>query len=221
MDLPQDLRTGIDLVNDHRYAEALMLFHDLTIAYPENARVREGYANAYWGLYQYAEAITQFEIALEIDPDNARFYINLSSLHHLLKNEKLAKEFIYKAAATTKNTSARQEAFGYIAQYNNDYEQAVEHFRYALELWATSKGAIISLGGSLLYLKQYEQTEKVMQEGLLFWNLHHEERAYLLAMLGKAQLRSGKEDEGIRNLTNAFELYPAIPSCEELSSGTI
>ncbi|MGB0383823.1 MAG: tetratricopeptide repeat protein [Ardenticatenaceae bacterium] len=103
---------GADALEEGRYSAAVQDFRQAVTLFPDNANGHYNLARAYESLYQYEEAISEYQQALELDDELWPAYNNLGSLYLVARNEPDAALTILLAAQTRTNDAYEEAVLG-------------------------------------------------------------------------------------------------------------
>ncbi len=115
----------------------------------------------------YAEAIEQFNLALEIDPGYSDVLANLGKALLMTDAYDAAIETLDKGAEQAPNYADIQNYLGIAKLYKEDYAAAVEHLQKAIELNANYIGAHYHLGMALLALSLSDESNEALRQQAL------------------------------------------------------
>lgn len=152
--------------------------------------------------YKTKEAVDMFRRALELNPDLLNVRVNLSIALFYLPDHAAAKK---EAQIILEKNSQHAQAnyiMGLIARSENQFDQALAHFRKVLETDDADVGANINIGQILTQQKKYA-------EATIAFRKAHEAEPYnetALYNLGLLLTRTGQREEGQRLLAKFQQL---------------
>ena len=131
-------------------------------------RIDERHYNAWYGLaniYQfqqdYKNALWHFNKARQINPNSSVLYVCISNIHKLQSRYKIALQFVDKALSLTQatghhNLKARLEKAN-IFILMNEYEKAIDEFKYLLQIIPNEWKIHFHLGEVYLMIKNKDK----------------------------------------------------------------
>jgi tetratricopeptide (TPR) repeat protein len=180
-------------------------------------RVRLERGNLFLKLERYTEAVTDFEIAAKLAPDQptAFFYLG-TALEHLLRLEEAEKAF-QRAAELDPSLLPAHEELGDIRLILNKYQQAETAYIRVLELAreaadrAAEARAHLGLGKVYRHLEKWVDAEREVNTAVnLTGDNQAETYANAVFELGMVQLAMGQIEAATLQFTNSavlFEVY--------------
>ncbi len=135
--------SGVDQLNNGNYEKAIEIFTEFIYKYPSHNyldKVYEGRGYAYLKLQKYSNAISDFDIAIELNPYN---YYAYNSRGIAKQSPKLYPEIIDLAGALDDFKKAIEIEPGFATAYFNrgmlyysflDYKKAISDFENAIKL---------------------------------------------------------------------------------------
>jgi tetratricopeptide (TPR) repeat protein len=153
-----------DPVRDIRVFSSLLIAC-LTVAAPANAANAEAFALNKKGIElakagKISEAIAEIKKAVQIDPNNADYHNNLSSLYTALKKPAKAEQEAQLAVKARPSEARSNLNLGRLALANKDYSVAEKAFRTVLKTQPKNADALIGLAGVLRWQKKLDEAEK-------------------------------------------------------------
>jgi len=209
------LETGLSLLNYQHYSEALAALLKVPQASLRNEHEQKtlhmGIGSAYWGMEKYEEAIAEFRAASHLDPNDPEPYLSMAHVHKMTGTKAAEQSTLREAASVPVDCSGREEALGYLSQYEGNYEAALGHMRRA-EQMAPAKGDIPwAIGNTLFLLKRYEEAAAAFERTLLF-PAAKEDRSNQFADLGRTRLLLGQTEAAKEAFAEALRLFPETRS---------
>jgi protein O-mannosyl-transferase len=98
-------------------------------------------------------------------------------------------------------------AIGAVYQSRRDLTKAAECYQKALEMSPSMKSALVNMGGVMMDLGRYKESEDYLRKALAVDPYSVD--AY--SLLGRAQASAGKIDEAVVSLKKANQLAPDVP----------
>lgn len=152
---------------------------------------------------RYSDAVRYLQIAIDKDADNLSAHIALARTYDLLqqteKAENIYVELIQKAP---KNWEVFQ-GYGYFLARHGRYSEAVDTYHRVLELTPENLVAINNLGGTLLFLGDFNKAIPHFESSLRISS-----NSTAFSNLGTAYYYLGKFDKAVFYYKKAIELSP-------------
>ncbi len=143
--------------------------------------------------YDYAEAMTQFNHCLRLDPVNFTCEDNLGAAQLQAGQFDAAQKSIERAHSLEPERAEPLVNFGYLADARGDWKKAVSYYAQAIEMWPYSREAYVDIGIS------YEQHElyPLAQAALIKGIAAVPDDGRLHVLLGQAYQAQGARDRAI------------------------
>lgn len=163
-------------------------------------KMTEGNKLAYRGDYQ--GALSKYNEAVQIDPNNAHARKNVSTIYSYWKNEEQAKADYDKAIQDNPRNSDAYRNRGMFYFYLNDYEKAIQDFNKAIELNPNNARHYFDRGYIYYYYK--ENNEQALRDFSRAIELNPKEAVFYMyrantyeamGQVEKARADSAKADE--------------------------
>ncbi len=144
---------------DHKdYAEAVRSYKEYLAKKPDDAEAHFDLGNAYASLKQAADAKTEYEKAISLDPKLDAAYVNLG-ITLMDSDPAAAVEPLQKAAALLPNEARPQFLLGWAYERSGKAPLAIEHYRAAEKLDEKNSDIHFALGRVLLTSNQPAEAE--------------------------------------------------------------
>ncbi|HXG54583.1 MAG TPA: sulfatase-like hydrolase/transferase [Vicinamibacterales bacterium] len=149
-DLDIEIRLGTYLAETGAAAEAVPMLERTVKAAPGNVEAANGLGIAYARASRPGDALRTFERVLATDPRNAFALENLGTVQ-LQRGDLRAAQDAFARAVTTAPTSSRAHAgLGVIASQQQRNDEAIVHWRRAVELDPRNFDALFNLTSALI-----------------------------------------------------------------------
>jgi tetratricopeptide (TPR) repeat protein len=155
-------------------------------------------------LGRYAEAIENYSIALELDPDDAMAYRGLGDVLYDLERYEEANENYYKATACAPDDAMAYRGLGDAFSRQGKYEEAIENYNKATARAPDDAVAYRGLGDAFFSQGKYEEAIENYNKA----TAHAPDDATAYRKLGDTLSLLNKVDEAIKNYNKAVELNP-------------
>jgi len=122
------------------------------------------------GQYQYDEAIEQYQIAIDIDPDFGRAYVGLATIHSNLRQNQEADKY-YKEALARIDRMPEREKYRTLGAYffrKRDFKKAIEYNSTLVEKYPADLSGNANLGLAHYFMRNMN---KAVEQGLKTINL--------------------------------------------------
>jgi tetratricopeptide (TPR) repeat protein len=150
------------------------------------------------------EAITQYQKALQIEPDYAEAHDNLGTLFVRMGRVEEGIAQFQKALRIQPDYAGAHDNLGAALLQTGKVDEAIAQFQKALQTMPESAGAYCNLGAALLQKGKVEEAISQFQMALQIDPDHAEAHNNL----GNALARLGKADEAIAHLQKALQFQP-------------
>ena len=148
------------------------LLEEMTLKYPDDANLYFEIGNHYYDEVMPVEARTNYEHALELDPDMNKARVNLAML--LVESDEVdsAKALLEEAIRREPKDAKAYNNLGMVYYADLDVERAVRNFEHALEIEPDNQEAHYNLGlafaesGLLLEaIREWRAVLEISEEG--------------------------------------------------------
>lgn len=158
-DTPDPVLVAAHAAMDHKdYGEAVRSYKEYLAKKPDDADAHFDLGNAYASLKQAADAKTEYEKAISLDPKLDAAYVNLGIM--LMDSDPAAAiEPLQKAAALLPNEARPQFLLGWAYERSGKPPLAIEHYRAAERLDEKNSDIHFALGRVLLTSNQPAEAE--------------------------------------------------------------
>lgn len=151
----------------------------------------------------YAAAVTDFSVAIELDPYFVQAYENRGVARFYLQDYKGAIDDYDKALQinpTDYNTLGRR---GWAKFYLQDYQGAVADFTVSVE-GSSDKSRFLNMRGQAKYrLQDYDGANADFSEVIKSWSSGNDEKGKAYYWRGMIEIEVGRKDSGCTDLTKA------------------
>ena len=140
---------GFIYLQERHYQEALQPTLDGLILRPKFADGHLNLGNIYDGLKRYPEAITEFQTAIQLEPNMPRLadaYYNLGNVYLKMGSKPEAVTAFQKAASLAPEDGYVQDQLGYAYQITGSFEKAVTPHLAATRIVPTNANFWLNLG---------------------------------------------------------------------------
>jgi tetratricopeptide (TPR) repeat protein len=203
------LAVGAGVLTERRnrvYQNDLSLWLDTVAKSPGSAIAQSSLGTAYFARGRFQEAMHQFEVSLQIDPDLASNHFNLGLLlARMSRLSEAAAEFTRSFQINTRLYPAHYQ-LGLVLLDMHRPQEALEHFREALRLMPTLAPAEYECGGALFKLGRLVEAIPHYQEALRL------EPDYVEAEcdLGVALFKTNRVAEAVACFEQALRIDPNL-----------
>jgi superkiller protein 3 len=180
------------------YEAAVTAYQEYLAKKPDDATVHYDLGYAYTAMQKSAEAKTEYEKAISLDPKMASAYQNLG-LTLLTSDPAAAVAPLQKAAELLPENARAKWLLGTALETNGKLDLAIAQYEAAKKLDAKDPDILESLGGALLRAGRPAEAESVFREAL---SLHPEGGALGQAHIGlaRALIAQKKIEESAKEL---------------------
>ena len=212
---------GYALAGLKKYGEMRESCTTATIIDPKAVYAWNCQGEALHNLERYVEAITAFERAIALNPDDPIFLINKSeSLRALGQSEasidviKQAIQVLEKIEVAQGRDRVRGEFavaltfLGHGYRQNQQYSDAIAAYQQAIDYDSNYFPANIGLGIAITKTENYQQAQAEFERILENPQLTDVQQAQIWFHLGKVKCSSGEPASGVTALEKAIELKP-------------
>jgi tetratricopeptide (TPR) repeat protein len=200
------LRAGMANERTGDYAGAVRTYMRGLAVEPENAELLNSLGFALFQQGKSQEAVDALEKAVSVDPKHMKAHNNLALAAVDLGELELA-EAHYRESLAIEPQPAIHNDLGYVLERQGLTEEAVEHYRKALELDETSASAHHNLAASLVRSGELSEAERHFRAALA-----RQPSAKTYSGLGFALWKQGRADEAVASLNDAIEADPEFPA---------
>jgi len=191
------------------YSSPLSLWEDTASQAPKNASARINYGTALLDVGRLAEARTQYEYALSIDPDSCYVCANVALGRWLTGDPTGAEKLFQKALSLDPDSEFTHFNYAVMLMETGRPEQALVHFNRAIianpkradsyTALGVASGRLGEIATALGFFKKALQLDPYSDEA--YYNR------------GNLLLKAGRTDEAVGNYTRAIELNGLCTKC--------
>ena len=150
-----------ELLQSGRIKEALPFLESLTDVNPKNAIVLYNLGIAYSELGRFEDAVIRLKKSLEYDSSNSNAWVGIGVAYNNLNRKADAKNALNKAVTLDPANGYAHRNLGAALAMDEDYQQALPHFREAYHQLPKDPQAIYGLGKCLIELNALEEADEL------------------------------------------------------------
>ncbi|TXT39407.1 MAG: hypothetical protein FD138_92 [Planctomycetota bacterium] len=166
-DLEALSKEGRQLFRQGKHAEAIRVFEQALQADPDQIEIHEAIATAHFVLKQYDQAIEHFTRVTQLQPMNAKAYINLGAVYNRKEEFQKAADILKKAISRDGKAVEAYYNLGIAYRGTKQPAMAVNAYKEALKLNPRMLDAMQNLGNSYLEMNNpkaaIEQYKKALE----------------------------------------------------------
>ena len=194
-------------IDKQDYASAAQNYKDYLAKKPDDAAVHYDLGYAYTALHQPADAKSEYEKAISLNPKLGPAYQNLGIT--LLSDDPAGALAALQKAAELLPTDARTKwLLGTALEENGNFALAVDQFEAAKKLDAKDPEVLVSLGQALLKVGRDKEAFAAFQDALAL-----QPKGRMLAAthlgLGRAAITQKQLEEGVSELAAYLQMEPS------------
>ncbi|HXU19589.1 MAG TPA: tetratricopeptide repeat protein [Verrucomicrobiae bacterium] len=209
-ELNQLLDAAQQAIDRQDYASAAQNYQDYLTKNPDDATVHYDLGYAYTALQKPADAKSEYEKAIALNPKLGPAYQNLG-LTLLPTDPAGALAALQKAAELLPDDARTKWLLGRALEDNRKFAPAIDQFEAAKNLDAKDPDIRISLGEALLRLGRDKEAFAAFQDALTLQPKGHALAAAHLG-LGRAAIAQKQLDEGVSELAAYLQMEPGDAS---------
>ncbi len=171
---------------------------------PKDYEAYFGLANAYYGVENYTEAITNYQKAIEIKPNKDAAWYNLGTTYFKQENYEEAIKAFQKAIEIKPNKDAAWNNLGTTYGKLQNYEEAIKSFQKAIEIKPNLDEAWNNLGITYSKQENYEEATKAHQKAIEI----KPNKGEAWYNLGNTYSKQENYEEAIKAYQKAIEIKP-------------
>ncbi|MBF0225237.1 MAG: tetratricopeptide repeat protein [Desulfobacterales bacterium] len=137
---------GLKLANDGNIKNAKNILNKIIIDLPEDAKSLHLLGSLAFRLKKYELAADFVSKAIQLDPSNEDFYIDMGSLFNILNKYDEALNMYQKVVSLNPNRIEAHNNIGIIFRLKSEYNKAIESYKYAISIEPNYAAAYNNLG---------------------------------------------------------------------------
>ena len=186
------------------YHAALAEFNQARQLCPDEPEPYFYLGHTYWRLDLAEQALTAFEYALRLNPDDTQLLLDAGTFCLDCGQESKAKVLIERACGLSNNTGLNFYGQAHLAYSRKDYPEALRQFQGADE-WLLDRPYLSEyVGITLMQLKRYQEAREALQKSVL----RPEPSASSLYNLALCEMRLHNDSEARKLLEQAATVDP-------------
>ncbi len=151
-----------ELLHDGKIKEALPFLEALTEAKPNDDLALYDLGIAYSELGRYEDAVMRLKKAVEYAPNNSNAWVGIGVAYSHLKRKTDAIDALKKAISLDSGNGYAHRNLGALLAMDEDYQNALPHFREAYYQLPDDPQAIYGLGHCLAELGELEEADELL-----------------------------------------------------------
>ncbi|MDI3338652.1 tetratricopeptide repeat protein [Defluviimonas aestuarii] len=199
---PSDIDRMVAAMNSGKYAEAERLASTVAQKFPKSAIARNILGAAQMCQRKIREAESNFRTAINLDPGYAEAHDNLGRLYMESERFEDAAASFRTAVGIAPGMFNALIALASAQTRLGRPAAALPLLERAIDINRTSPDPHRALGNALVRLNKHDEAVKAFEKAIELWNGTIPED--LIALLGTAQARAGKDDEALANFNLAL-----------------
>lgn len=148
-----------ELLNNGKIQEALPFLEAIAAARKNDAEALYNLGIAYSELGRYEDAVMRLKKAAEYDPNHTNAWVGIGYAYARLERKKDAKEALRKAVTLDPGNGYAHRNLGALLAMDQDYTNALPHFREAFHQLPDDPQAIYGLGHCLMELDKLDEAD--------------------------------------------------------------
>jgi tetratricopeptide (TPR) repeat protein len=136
--------------------QALTLFKKAKAINPKSHAVRMNIGTAYMAKRQYADAIKEYEEALNLSPDRIEALASIVRVYSLQGDSKKAFDHAERHLSKTNNRAAVYQLMGQLKLNNKEYSQSIDYLNKALETNPNLTSVYFQIGNAYAAEKKFD-----------------------------------------------------------------
>ncbi|MEZ4286753.1 MAG: tetratricopeptide repeat protein [Polyangiales bacterium] len=188
--------------NDFKQARAVLKQAETSVPMTAEVRRLRGYASLDEGAL--AEAVAEFNAAIELNADDVDSLFGLAIAQRRMRAFDLASQTLDKAAAADPSHPGIAVERGMIAQQRGDLEGAATIFAEALKANEGNAELKTRLGATMTELGRYEEAEKLLTEVLE----NEPSNALAIYYQGRVNFHQGRTSQARQDFMKAIRIEP-------------
>jgi len=188
------------------YTSAERIWQSTVDVRPLNPRARNELGIALFSQGRVDQAMSEFQRALELDPDNPGPAINIARIATSRQDWRVAETALRAVERRRPDSEALWINWGELRRQQGRHEEALECFRQAIRLMPTSHLGIVNLSRLLLDMNRPADAVGHLRQGLQF----RPDSAELWNNLGTAFHAMNRWGEAVYAYERARDLAPAL-----------
>ena len=189
----------------------------LSVAYQRDARAHDLLGYHYFGLQMYAEAIAEFDKAIELNPDFSQPYNRAGYAHRFMGQFTEAEKDFLKYIELIPDDPNPYDSYAELLMNMGEYDRSIESYKKALAIDLNFAASHIGIATNLNFKGDHAGARKQLQELLKMARDDGERREALFAMT-VSYVDEGKMDESLRELKEQYALAEKINDASAMAA---